>query len=148
MPVKAGDAWTINLFVKPKAKLADFTVIAGFGQCHDDIVGAGRYLCKFNTGIHFWARNCDANSTTHLDIGQWQMLTATYDGTTVTLYKNGQQIGRQPLELADDEPTVRIAPLDPWDHQTRFTGEIHDMTIWPAALSPETLKSLWEARKP
>jgi alpha-mannosidase len=147
LPVKSGDAWTINLFVKPKVQPDDRTVIAGFGQGHDDIVGAGRFISKFSNGLHFWARNCDVNTTTPLDVGKWQMLTATYDGTTVTLYKNGQPIGQEPLSLADDEPTVRIAPLDPWEGQRRFTGEIHKLTIWPTALSPETLKSLWDRTK-
>jgi len=142
LPVKAGDAWTINMFVNPKVQPDNRTLIAGFGQAEDNADGGGRYLSKFGNGIHFWARNQDADTTTQLDVGQWQMLTATSDGKTVTLYKNGRKIGSRNLTLGDDESVVRIAPVDPWDHQRRFTGAIRDFTIWPAVLSADTLKTI------
>jgi len=58
------------------------------------------------------------------------------------LYKDSKQINEREISLADDEPIVRLAPLDPWDHSRQFRGEIQNFTIWNAALSPEALKVL------
>lgn len=142
LPVKGKSAWTINLFVRANQQPENRTLIAGFGKTDDSSDGAGRYLAKFANGIHFWSRNDDVESKSPFDAGRWQMLTATYDGMTIRLYKNGKVIGQTDAELADDEPIVRIAPLDPWDNQRRFSGEIRELTIWPSALSAEALKTL------
>jgi alpha-mannosidase len=147
LPMKAKDAWSINLFVKTDKQPDNRTIIAGFGQARDDHDGAGRYLCKFGDGVHFWSRVRDVGGRrTELDVGKWQMLTATYDGESLKLYKNGQRIARRNVELSDDdESVVRIAPLDPWDQQRRFRGEIRNFTIWNTALPPEALKVLLDA---
>jgi len=146
LPVKASDAWTINLFVKPNHQPDDRTIIAGFGWNEDSgNVGTGRYLSKFSNGIHFWSRDQDGDSTTQLDVGRWQMLTVTYNGTSLQLFKNGKMISEQTVSLSDDQPTVRIAPLDPWEHLRRFDGQIKDFTIWNTALPAVSLRHFLEA---
>jgi hypothetical protein len=145
LPVKGTDPWTINLFVKAGKQPGDKTVIAGFGRADDSVDGCGRYFCKFDTGIQFWVRHDDAVSNTPLDLNRWQMLTATYDGRTLQLFKNGKPISEQAMKLADDEQVVRIAPLDPWDHQRRFDGEISHFTIWNSVLPAPSLRMLAEA---
>jgi alpha-mannosidase len=146
LPIKGNDPWTINMYVKPTSDLEDRTIIAGFGLNSDKgDVGHGRYISKFSTGLHFWARNDDAESTTAIERDKWQMLTATYDGKTLRLFRNGKLVGHQNLELQNDEAVVEIAPLDPWDHARRFQGEIRRMTIWNTALPTETLKIFAES---
>jgi alpha-mannosidase len=146
LPTKAGDAWTINVFVKPNHEPDDRTIIAGFGHNEDSgSAGRGRYLSKFSEGIHFWSKDQDAEGTTGLSNHRWQMLTATFDGKTVHLFKNGQPVGEEPLSLTDDESTVRIAPLDPWDHSRKFDGEIRDFTIWKSALPAPAIDKLMES---
>jgi alpha-mannosidase len=146
LPVKARDAWTINLFLKLNQQPDDRTIIAGFGHAEDDGgEGRGRYLSKFAEGLHFWSRNQDAEGSAGLDARHWQMLTAAFDGTTLRLYKNGQPAGEEALTLTDDESTIRIAPLDPWDHTRRFDGEIRDFTIWKSALPAAALDKLMES---
>ena len=76
------------------------------------------------------------------------MLTATYDGETLHIYKNVKLIGEHAIHLSDDESIVRVAPLDPWDHQRRFNGEIRNFTIWKSALSVDALRALNEAAPP
>ncbi len=145
LPVKAGDAWTLNFFVKTASQPRDMTVIAGFGRNSDkDSVadGSGRYLTKFAQGIHFWSRNTDADTGIALDLNRWQMLTATYDGHALRVFKNGEKIGEEQMTLADDEPVVRLAPLDPWSNSKQFKGEIRDLSIWSGALPGDTLKTL------
>lgn len=147
LPVKAGDSWTINCFVRVERQPVNRTIMFGFGSLRDR-VGQGRYLTKFANGIHHWTSTLDVDSAVPLDLNAWQMLTTTYDGKTLRLYKNAQLIGQRETGLADDEPTIEIAPLDAWEHRLRFKGELQRFTLWPDALSPDTLKLLYTQDKP
>ena len=143
LPVGHADAWTINLFVRADKQPENRTIIAGFGSAQDDS-GHGRYLSKFGNGIHFWCADRDAETATQLTLGHWQMLTATYDGHKLTLYKDAKQIGEERVDLGDDESVVEIAPVDPWDHQRRFEGEIRQFSVWKSALSEGAVRQLHE----
>jgi alpha-mannosidase len=138
---KACSAWTINFFVRTDTQPEDHTMIAGFGTNEDRSDGNGRFICKFAEGVEFWARNRDVVGSP-LVLNQWQMLTATYDGSVLRIYKDGKQTADQSIELADDKPTVRLAPTDAWEHRLRFKGEIRDFTIWSAALAPAEIKAM------
>jgi alpha-mannosidase len=139
---KAGAPWSINFFCKPSTDMEDLTPIAGFGTCKDGPDGQGRYICKFAEGVHFWACNRDVLGNTPVDTGAWQMLTATYDGKTLSLYKDGKLLDAQKIELADDDATVRLAPPDGWDGTRRFKGEIKSFTVWPSALTAGAIEGL------
>ena len=141
LPTGAGQAWTVNFFARPDRQPDNRTLIAGFGSAQDES-GQGRYLSKFANGIHFWSSNHDGDTTTPLDVGRWQMLTATYDGTTLRVYKDARAIGNATLILTADESVVRIAPVDPWDKERRFQGKVSRLSIWKEALAPESLNLL------
>jgi alpha-mannosidase len=143
LPTKARDSWTINLFCKMDHQPDNRTVIAGFGRDNDGESGTGRYLAKFANGIHFWSANQDVDTTTQFDLGQWQMITATYDGQTLRLYKNGAPIGEGKIKLSNDEARVHVMPTDPWEHERVLDGQVRDMTIWTQALTPEQLQLLY-----
>ncbi len=147
LPVKAKDAWTLNFFCKTDKQPEDRTLIAGFGRAADGRTGTGRYFTKFARGLNFWAANKDTMTSVPLDLGKWQMLTATYDGATMRLYKNGELIAENKVELSDDQPQVRVMPLDAWERQRRFNGEVRDLTVWDQDLTPAAIKRLWEAGK-
>jgi len=142
LPVHAADPWTINLFVRMDAEPKNHTVLAGFGRCADRKVGGARYLCKFAGGIHFWSSNQDVLTRTPYDLGAWQMITATYDGTTARLYKDAQLIGERDVHFADEDNIITIAPKDPWDDRYQFDGELAGFTVWNSALGPEALEAL------
>ena len=142
LPVKGGDSWTINFSVRTDKQPEDRTVIAGFGRCEQTEDGAARYLVKFQQGIQFWAHNRDVPGRVQLDLGRWQMLSATYDGTRLRLYRDGKLLGERDIALVDDENAVHFAPPDPWDHTRRFGGELGGFTIWSEALGEEALRSL------
>ena len=145
LPVKAGDAWTINLFVRTGEPLENRTLIAGFGSPRDQ-AGKGRYLAKFANGVHFWSSSRDGETRSALEAGKWQMLSATYDGQLLTIYKNAKKIGEQQLKFEDDDSVVHLAPIDPWDKKRRFKGELRDVSVWDSAISAggvqELLKSM------
>jgi alpha-mannosidase len=148
LPIHAKDAWTLNCFVRTEREPDDRTVIVGFGRCDDEVEGTGRYLTKFPGGAHFWSRNRDVPGRTPLDLGRWQMLTATYDGKVLRLYKDARKIGERELGLSDDENAIRFAPADPWEKKRRFEGEIRELTIWSAALDDEAILSLSRSSEP
>jgi alpha-mannosidase len=87
-------------------------------------------------------RGADVESTTPLALGRWQMLTATYDGQILRLYQDGRQIGWTETALTDDEAVVRLRPLDPWDKERRFAGDIRGFTIWSGVLPGDMLELL------
>lgn len=145
LPTKGGDAWTVNIFAKMEKQPSNHTILAGFGACAQTSSGQGRYLAKFATGVHFWAHHGDMTGTEQFDLGRWQMITATSDGTTMRLYKDAKLIGERPAALTDDASEVTIAPLDPWDKRYQYKGDLARLTIWNAALDADSLRALMEA---
>ena len=144
LPVKAGAPWTLNLFCKIDNQPEDRTMVAGFGRSIDGRNGTGRYFTKFDQGINFWIADQDVMTSTPLDTGKWQMLTATYDGTTVKVYKNGELIGQGLAKLQDDSSQVRVMPVDAWERKRRFDGEVQHLTVWDMDLPEAAIKRLWE----
>ena len=117
------------------------TLIAGFGGTKD-ASGKARYLSKFANGIHFWSSDQDVETTTPLELNRWQMLTTTYDGATLRVYKDAVPIGETLAQLEPDESVVNIAPLEPWDKERRFQGEVAGLSVWKEALTPGELALL------
>jgi alpha-mannosidase len=148
LPTRADQPWTINMWIKTGKQPESHTVFAGFGRCEDTVTGTGRYMTRFANGIHFWSRNADVDTRTQLELNKWQMLTATYDGTTIRIYKDGGKIGEQAMSLVDDEPTIAIMPADPWEKRIKFDGEVKDFTVWDACLTEESLKAIGQSFKP
>jgi len=142
LPVKAADAWTLNMFVRADKQPDDRTVIAGFGRCGQNVDGGARYMAKFQNGLQFWSHNRDLEGRTQLELGRWQMLTASFDGKLLRLYKDGKQLGQREVQFADDESSVAIAPLDPWESKRRFDGSIRAFAIWREALGDDAIRSL------
>ncbi len=147
LPVKKHDTWTVNFFCKIDKRPEDRTLIAGFGNSRDGRTGTGRYFCQFARGLNFWVCNRDVMTNVALDLGKWQMLTATYDGTTIRVFKNGEKIADEAVELEDDTLAARVMPLDAWDRQRRFGGEVRDFTIWDVDLPEGAIRGLYEMGK-
>ena len=148
LPSGGSDPWTINLYVKMDKEPEDRTVIAGFGRVRDGQNGAGRYITKFGDGIHFWSANQDVVTNVPFDLGKWQMVTATYDGNMVRVYKNGKPIGEKAVTLSEDRASVvNIKPKDGWENQRVLDGDVEKMTVWKQALAPSAVALLWEQSK-
>jgi alpha-mannosidase len=142
-PTSAKAPWTINLWLLVDKQPEDRTLIAGFGSGHDGEAGKGRYLTKFPGGINFWSAQQDVQTRVPLDVQKWQMLTATYDGSTLRLYKNGRRIAQRDITLANDVSTVNVLPVDAWEGQRKVDGEVRGMTIWGQALPIEAVQKLY-----
>ena len=84
---------------------------------------------------------------TALRINEWQMLTATYDGEILRLFVDSRLISWLEVALDNDESIVRLAPIDPWDKERRFQGDLRSFAIWDRVLPSEALQLLQEAGK-
>lgn len=149
LPVRAGQPFTLNMFVKADKQPENRTVIAGFGRCDGtgEAGGGGRYMTKFASGLEFWSHNRDVPASVPLDLGKWQMLTASYDGKVMRVYKDGKKVAEKPVDLVDDQSVVCVAPMDPWEHKRKFEGQIRGLTIWGEAMGDEAIASLKDAVK-
>ncbi len=149
LPLKERDAWTMNLLVRPDVAPEDETIIAGFGQDTDRNEGAGRYFAKFENGIHFWSVGGDLDSNSPLEVGRWQMLTATFDGKKLTLYKDGAPIAQEEIRFSDDpDARVSVGPIEPWDKKRSFEGSVKSFTIRRGALTADEVKKLYAELRP
>ena len=150
LPLQKNDAWTMNVFVKTSQMPETRTTIAGFGQDTDNPKeGTSRYFAVFDGNIHFWSATRDVRTRSPLEVGRWQMLTATYNGKTLALYKDGNPITRRDVELSNDtEANVNIGTPDPWEHERSFHGEVHDFSIRRGAFTTAEVKQLFAHTKP
>jgi alpha-mannosidase len=149
LPTAANAPWTLNLFVTMDTQPEERTIIGGFGD-GSRAAGQQRYLIQRNGGIHFWDGSVDAATEQPIgqgkgqpfDPGRWQMITITYDGRTVRIYKNGQEIHSETAALADALPIVRLAPPPAWSNGHPFAGKIQNFTVWNRALDAASVRAL------
>jgi alpha-mannosidase len=141
VPVEASHPWTINQWVFVDSEPADLTVVGGFGDGRDHN-GSERFLIYNRGQLYFWGSNIDIASRRPLDHHRWQMVTLTYDGTNLRIYKDGQLATTAMAKLKDAAGLVWLAPTGPWGNRTRLKGRIAGFTIWDAALPDESVKAL------
>jgi alpha-mannosidase len=146
LPVLKADHWTMNVLVRADAKPTERVVIAGFGQDAEEPAGGGsnRYFAVYPDGIHFLVSpQADVKTNSPLDLGRWQMLTATYDGDSLTIYKDAAPIMKKRIGIdAGAEPVVSVGVPDPWDHRRAFAGGIERFTVRRGALNDAAVKQL------
>ena len=151
LPVLKRDPWTMNLMVKTAVAPKQRVVLAGFGSPEDaNGAGAGaRYIALFPEDIEFWCGGKNLKTNSSLDLGRWQMLTATYNGDSAALYKDGEPIGRQRIGFgADAGPVVTIGAADPWDHAHTFAGSVANFTLRRGALNDKEVRKLFQETTP
>lgn len=150
LPLRKDDAWTMNLLVKPDQAPEDRAVIVGFGQHSDNTrEGTSRSFTVFDHSLHFSSARRGVQTGSPLEVGRWQMLTATYDGKTLTLYKDGDPIGSKEIELGDDsEASVSVGTTDSSSRMHSIHGAVQAFTIRRGALSGAEVKQLFASTKP
>jgi alpha-mannosidase len=150
LPLQKNDAWTINLLIKPNQVTDDRIVIAGFGQNENNRNGGtGRYFSAFDGNIVFGSGRRGVRTGSPLEVGRWQMLTATYDGTTLTVYKDGDPIGNRDVELSNStEGYVSIGTPASSENSGNFNGAVQNLTIRRGAFTDAEVKQLFANTKP
>ena len=135
--------WTINVWLWIDQQPGDYTLIAGFGNARDRS-GVQRYLAKFPEGLHFWGSSVDVPTRVPLDLGRWQMLTATFDGSTLKVFKDGKELASASVRLADAAAIARVGPPAPWSYGHRLAGKVAGFTLWTQALPASSVAALYE----
>ena len=147
LPTAGTASWTMNQWVWMENQPKDLTVIGGFGSGGDQ-TGKQRFLIKNGGNIYFWGSNIDINAGVPFDLNRWQMVTVSYDGQTVRIYKDGREIKSEAARLNNAEGQARLAPPSPWGEGGRFTGKIAGFEVYPSALSPANIAILSQRTKP
>ena len=88
----------------------------------------------------------NANSGVSLSLNAWHFIVGTYDGTTVSLYVDGQLAGTAPLTgpIQDNSSTTSIGTKFA-DGTTfySFNGRVDDVGIYNRALTPAELQAIY-----
>ena len=144
LPTGPDDPWTLNFFLRCDDVPPNEVVLGGFGTADGGsaATGAGRYFVNFEDGLAFWLANADLKTRIKIEPKRWQMLTASFDGKTVTLYKDGMPVAAAPRTLAPDVAKIGLGIVDPWRHRDRFTGEIRGFKVWRSALTRDGIDAL------
>jgi hypothetical protein len=150
LPVLAADTWSVNVWVYPNGNP---WYINEFGEQKSwqmawllgGEVGAKRTLyCSDSGGIAFTnGEGRYIGTGIPWDVNEWQMITTTYDGTYVRMYKNGLIIGKKSFAgyFSDTAGEVRI-PHYPWAENKFFKGKFDEFTIWRGVLTQEEIIAL------
>ena len=151
---RGNSSWTISQWIYLNEASSE-EVFGGFGS-GDSSGGAGseRYLISGpDNAIRFWGEQKNVTASATFDVGQWQMVTITYDRWTKTLrmYKNAVPVGAAlGFGLFDTAARVQIAPVegpkDPEGNSLGFTspnGLIDDFRIYDQALSVQEVVTLY-----
>ena len=120
------------------------TALGGFGDEADN-AGTQRYLVKYHGGIHFWGSNVDVSTGVPYDLGKWQMITATYNGAILRLYKNGVLLKTSVVSLSDALPQIKIGLPGPWSKAHKLNGKIAAFRVWNTDLTGDSISSLMKA---
>lgn len=146
-PCAGAAPWTLNLWLWLDQRPGDYTLIAGFGNARDRS-GVQRYLARFPEGLHFWGSSVDISTRDTLDLGRWQMLTATFDGSVLKVFKDGRELASEGVRLADADAVARIGPPAPWSFGHQLAGRIRAFTLWKQALPPPSVAALHDQGPP
>ena len=128
VPSASNAPFTINLFVNPNGALADGTMLAGFG---DAGINDGRYFEIIAGRLHF--AGIDSGWT--LPSTSWSMLTASFNGSELSLYQDAQLIGSWPLSLGACSNTLQIVPINLSSPDQFFTGLLDEFDVWDYQLN-------------
>jgi alpha-mannosidase len=151
LPLKPKDTWTMNVLIKPDDTTNNSrAVIAGFGpEKENPDGGINRYFATYDNDIHLGTGRRNVRTGSPLEAGRWQMLTATYDGKTITLYKDGDAIGDRDVELnAAPGAFVNIGTSASSERSGRFHGAVQAFSIRRGALTDQEVKQLFADTKP
>lgn len=133
------ESWSMNFYVMLPERSPNLAFFVGFG---DFETGTGRYIAQFADGIHFWGgHNVDGITNVDFDLNRWQMITTTYEGGTLRIYKNGQEILSQATELGIAIPRAAVSGSTPWG-TSAIVGLVDEFTIYRGALSEADIAAL------
>ncbi|MBN1456407.1 MAG: LamG domain-containing protein [Sedimentisphaerales bacterium] len=138
-PVDPNATWTVNAWVYLDAQPNNWDVMWAMGakpsgngtaisrSIYCNSIGNIVFTDGSGLGGHYLVTSApwDPNS--------WQMITTTYDGTDVRVYKNASLVGIMAFAFADAPREFRIPSNPGWG--TYMAGRFDELTIWDDALT-------------
>jgi len=144
LPLAGTDTWSINAWVKPDDAPSDWNVLFAIGAKPGGSATSRAVYTNGSGNIVFTGGGGEGDrflvSEATFDVGVWQMITATYDGTEVRLYKNGGLIGSEAMTFTNALGEVRIPTNPGWG--TMMSGAFDDFTIWSGALTQSEISAM------
>jgi len=141
LPLNAADQWTVNLWVYTPTVPTDWMVAFAIGAKPYNTAKASRALYASAGKIVFTDGGGNYLSTgVAWDVNKWQMVTVTYDGATVKVFKNAYQIGSKAFAFANALPQVRVPSNPGWG--SFFTGKFDEFKVWDRALTVSEIEAL------
>jgi hypothetical protein len=130
VPTSPNAPFTFNLFVNPNAPLADGTLLGGFGSPEASL-SERRMIEVSNGSVQF----AGLDTAWQLPSSTWTMLTASYDGSHLSLYANGVEIGYWAHNFSASTNELHLLPLNPTYPDSRFFGKIDEFAVWDWGMS-------------
>ncbi len=134
-----------SLWIKPTHNDNEFRGIIGYQQ--GDSVGT-RYpfvyirgdalYAGFGTGGNTWKGVVSGNVVTR---NAWNHIAVTFDGSTMILFVNGEEVGRN-SDFGGSVPTTQLAQLDIGRINNQFIGAIDDVQLYDRAISGSEVQNL------
>ncbi len=95
--------------------------------------------------IKFVGNNADVTSNSSIELGEWSLVTETYDGTNIRIYLNGELDKKQAMVI-NTQPGIGRIGTHVWPQlQERFVGTIDEVSIYNRELDAEEVMQNFEA---
>lgn len=142
LPTGAAVPWTLSQRVYCASAPGSGATFAGWAPSTAAVQSSTRYLIQFNSHIYFWGNSNDLDSGVAFDTNKWQLITITYDGTNLRIYKNAALIaGPTAKSFATSAQRFGISQLIA-GFQTSCNALLDLVGIWKRALTPAEVASL------
>jgi hypothetical protein len=146
---------TISAWVESNGSPGDYKYIVakgGNGCC----TGSWGLYTGANGGLEFYVANSltayviSPDAGTGVWNGQWHNVVGTFDGSTVRLYVDGQQVGTGSADSASVQyglPTSNNLAIGdyPWCPNLGFVGDIDEVKVFDRALGPQEIAAGYNA---
>ena len=139
--LQAESPWTLYCWVNLEEAVTAPTLVAGVGDPNEEYP---RYLALNANKVTLWlGKDNSLQATASVAPGKWQLLAATFDGSTFHLFSDGSEVATGKLALGAASPLLEMAPPNsPSPNAAHFGGKIADLMLLPQALSADAIKKL------
>jgi hypothetical protein len=142
----ADSSWSLFCWFKTTGPVVTFQLVAGVGS---PAAKVARYLAIDAGKVTLWmGEGNQLTGPANLGPGEWHLLAASFDGTRLRLFSDGQPVASGTLSIGSINPVLQMAPpagpgLAPGRH---FGGQIASFTLLRRALSGTENDQLYRAR--
>ncbi len=135
LPTAHNEPFSVNVFIKPDSGLDDGAMIAGFGSPTQN---SGRYFELIEGRLHFAGFDTGWSPPT----SAWSMLTATFDGTSLKLFRDAVLLGTWSTSFQATANEMHLAPTDSVFSSAHYRGLIDELALWNYALNDSEVAGL------